>query len=153
MTPLGHCTVSVSVHSTSHIFEKRTESREKQWWCNWLSSRTAYPWWWLKLPLPDLLPRGKRRALAFHHISHSLTSQHPTRFPKSPLSLPREAMVQLEPPVVWTHHTLGCWLPLPLPDLLHKWFLPPNLPKDILHPSACTSYTWKSHLAGRVKLK
>ena len=39
--------------------------------------------------------------VSLHNISHNF--QHP------PLSLPREAMVQLEPPVVWTHHTpAGC---------------------------------------------
>ena len=60
----------------------------------------------MPLPLPDLLPRGKRQALAFHHMSHFTT---PHMISNTPLSLPREAMVQLEPPVVWTQHTpAGC---------------------------------------------
>ena len=138
MTPLGHC---LTPQHFTH-FRKKTESGEKQW-CNWLSSRTAHPWWWLKLPLPDLLPRGKRQALVFHDMSHF------TRFPKSPLSSTRSNGATGAAGCVDTPH--HCWLPLPLPDLLHKWFLPPNLPKDILHPSAYLSYTWISHLAGRVK--
>ena len=83
MTPLGHC---LTPQHFLYFRKKRTESREKQW-CNWLSSRTAHPWWWLKLPLPDLLPRGKRQALVFHDMSHFTTFHMISKIP--PLSSTR----------------------------------------------------------------
>ena len=46
-----------------------------------MSSRTAHPWSWLKLPLPDLLPRGKRQALVFHDMFHFTTFHMISKIP------------------------------------------------------------------------